>query len=89
MACCKNVGGAPASALGGALGGDRGDDRPCQFTAAEKGKKVVNKKRKITDREVEIARAVAAAAEVAEAGGHRGSLQIGSKLSSAQRRAVL
>jgi len=88
MACCKNIGGAPASALGGAPGGD-GDDRPRRLTAIEKGKKVVSKKRKVSDREAEAARAVPAAAEVAEGEGRRGSLRIGSELMSAQRHAVL
>jgi len=56
MARCKNVGGA----LAGDLGGDGGDDRPCRLTGAEKGKKVVTKKRKIVDRDTKIARAVVA-----------------------------
>ena len=49
----------------------------------------MRKKRKITDRDTETARAVGAAAEAVEAGGRRGILQIGSELSPAQRRAVL
>jgi hypothetical protein len=85
MAHCKNVGGA----LAGASGVDNGDDRPCRLTTIENGKKVVSKKRKITDRDTEIARVVAAAVEAAEVGGHRGSLMIGCELSSAQRRVVL
>jgi hypothetical protein len=55
MARWKNVSGAPASALGGALGGDGGGDRPRHFIATEKGKKVTNKKRKASDREAEVA----------------------------------
>ena len=82
MARCKNVGGA----LAGASGGGDGDDRPRHLTAAEKGKKVITKKRKIVDRDTETARAVADATEV---GGRRGALRIGSQLSPAQRRSVL
>jgi len=74
MACCKNIGGGPASGRGGTPIGDGCDDRPCCFIAAEKGKKVISKKRKASDREAEVARAVAAAAEATEAGGRRGSL---------------
>jgi hypothetical protein len=42
----------------GAVGGDGRGDRPRRFIAAEKGKKVVSKKHKIT--KAEVARAVAA-----------------------------
>ena len=83
MTRCKNVSG-PASGGGGTLGDDGGGDRPRRFTAAEKGKKVLAKKRKASDGEVEVARAVAVAAEAAKVGGHRGSLRIGSELMTAQ-----
>jgi hypothetical protein len=76
MARCKNVGGA----LAGASGGDGGDDKPHRLIAAEKGKKVVTKKRKIADRDTKIARAIAVTTEV---GGPRGTLRIRSKLLSA------
>jgi hypothetical protein len=76
MAHCKNVGGAPI----GASGGDGGDDGPHHLTTAEKGKKVVSKKTKITNKETETARAVIA---IAEASGRRGTLRIGTELSSA------
>jgi hypothetical protein len=87
MAHCKNISGLTGGS-GGTPGGDGGDGRPRRFTAAEKGKrkKVLAKKRKASDREVEIAMAVAAAAET---GGHSGALRIGSNLTLAQRRAVL
>ena len=90
MACCKNVSG-PTDGSGGTPGGDGGDDRPHRLTAAQKGKgkKVMTKKRKASDREVEVAEAVAAAAEAAERGGRSGALRIGSDLTPAQRRAVL
>ena len=67
-----------------------GDDAPCRFTAAEKGKgkKVLAKKRKASDCEAKVARAVTAA-EATEAGGRLGSLWIGSELTAAQRRVVL
>jgi hypothetical protein len=84
MACCRNIGGAPARALGG----DSGDDRPRRLIAAEKGKKVVTKKRKIADRDTETARVVVGASKAAEAGCRRGILRIGSELSSTQRCAV-
>ena len=60
-------------------------------TAVEKGKgkKVLAKKRKASDHEAEVARAVAAAAEATEVGGRSGSLRIGFELTAAQRRAVL
>jgi len=90
MACCKNVSG-PTGGSEGTPGGDRGDDRPRQFTAAKKGKgkKVLAKKRKASDQEAEVAHIVAATAEGAEVGGRLGSLWIGSELTTAQRRAVL
>jgi hypothetical protein len=44
---------------------------------------VLAKKRKASDREVEVAQAVVAAAEAVEAGGRRGSLRIGSELMTA------
>jgi len=83
MARCKNVSGAPASSRAGTPGGDGGDDRPRCLTTSEKGKKVVSKKRKSTNRDTEAARVVAIAVEAAEAGGRRGTLRIGSELSSA------
>ena len=85
MARCKNVGGSP-----GTPGGDGGDDRPRRLMAAEKGKgkKVMTKKRKTNDHEVEIAEVVAAVVEAAERGGQSCPLQIGSDLMLAQRCAV-
>jgi len=81
MACCKNVCG-PTGGSGGTPGGDGGDDRPRRFTAAEKGKgKVLAKKRKASDCEEDVARAVAVAA--VEAGGRSGSLRIRSELMAA------
>ena len=61
------------------------------MSAAEKGKgkKLATKKRKASDREAEIAEAVAAAAEAAERGGRSGALRIGADLTPRQRRAVL
>jgi len=90
MACCKNVSGLIAGS-GGTPGDNGGDDRPRRLTAAEKGKgkKVLAKKRKASDQEAEVARAVAAAAEAVEAGGRQGSLWIGFELTTAQQRAVL
>ena len=87
MVHCKNVSGFTS----GTLGGDGGDDPPHRFTATEKGKgkKVLAKKRKSRDREVEIVEAVAAAAKAAERGGRSGALRIGSDLTPAQRLAVL
>jgi hypothetical protein len=66
MACCKNVSG-PTASSGGTLGGDGGDDRPRRPIAVEKGKgkKVMTNKRKASDREAEVAKAGAAAAEAA------------------------
>ena len=90
MAHCKNISGLTGGS-GGTPGGDGGDDRPRRLTAVEKGKgkKVLAKKRKASDREAEVARAVAAAAEATEAGGCLGSLQIRSEFTTAQRRAVV
>ena len=70
MARCKNVSG-PTAGSGGTLGRNGGDDRPRRLTTVEKGKgkKVMTKKRIVSDREAEVAEAVAAAAEVAERGG--------------------
>jgi len=50
---------------------------------------ITSKNRKANDREVEVARAVVAAAEAVEAGGRRGSLRIGSEFTTAQRCIVL
>jgi len=90
MARCKNVSGPTASA-GGSPGGDGGGDPPRRLSAAEKGKgkKLATKKRKASDREAEVAEAVAAAAEAAERGGRFGALRIGADLTPRQRRAVL
>jgi hypothetical protein len=90
MARCKNVSGSTGG-NSGTPGGDGGDERPRWFTAAEKGKgkKVLAKKRKASDGEVEVARAVAVAAEAAKAGGRSGSLRNGFELTATQRRAVL
>jgi len=90
MARCKNVSG-PAASAGGSSGGDGGGDPPRRLSAAEKGKgkKLATKKRKASDREAEIAEAVAAAAEEAERGGRSGVLRIGADLTLRQRHAVL
>ena len=90
MACCKNVS-RPTASSGRTPGGDGGDDRPRLQTPAEKGKgkKVMTKKRKASDREAEIVDVVAAAAEAAERGGRLGALRIGSDLTLAQRSVVL
>jgi len=90
MARGKNVSG-PAASAGGSPGGDGGGDPPRRLSAAEKGKgkKLATKKRKASDREVEIAEAVAAAAEAAERGGRSGALRIGADLTPHQRCAVL
>jgi len=81
MARCKNVGG-PTAAGGASPGGDGGGDPPHRLSAVEKGKgkKLATKKRKASDREAEVAEAVAAAAEVAERGGRSGALRIGADL---------
>jgi len=90
MARCKNVSGLAASA-GDSPGGDGGGDPPRRLSAAEKGKgkKLATKKRKASDREAEIAEAVAAAAEAAERGERSGAVRIGADLTPRQRRAVL
>jgi len=90
MARCKNVSG-PAPSAGGSPGGDGGGDPPRRLSAAKKGKgkKLAAKKCKTSDREAEIAEAVAAAAEAVERGGHSGALRIGANLMPRQRHAVL
>jgi len=90
MARCKNVTG-PAASSGGSPGGNGGGDPPHRLSAVEKGKgkKLATKKRKVSDREVEMAEAVAAVAEAAERGGRSGALRIGADLTPRQRRAVL
>jgi len=90
MGHCKNVSG-PAASAGGSPGGDGGGDPPRRLSAVEKGKekKLATKKRKDSDREVEVAEAVAAAAEAAERGGRSGALRIGADLTPRQRHAVL
>ena len=67
MARCKNVSGSTTGSCGTPRG-DGGDDKPCRLTTTEKGKgkKVITKKRKASDREAEIAEAVAAAVEAVE-----------------------
>ena len=81
MARCKNMSG-PAAGSGGSPGGDGGGDPPRRLSAAEKGKgkKLATKKRKASDREAEIAEAVAAAAEAADRGERSGALRIGADL---------
>jgi len=90
MAHCKNVSG-PAASAGGSPGGDGGRDPPCRLLAVEKGKgnKLATKKCKASDREAEVAEAVAAAAEAAERGGRSGALRIGADLTPRHRRVVL
>jgi len=90
MTRCKNVSG-PATSAGGSPGRDGGGDPPRRLSAAEKGKgkKLATKKRKASDREAEVAEAVAAAAEATERGGWSGALRIGADLTPRQRRAVL
>jgi len=90
MARCKNISGLAASS-GGSLGGDGGGDPLRRLSAAEKGKgkKMATKKLKASDREAEVADAVAAAAEAVERGGRSGALRIGADLTPRQRRAVL
>jgi len=63
MARTKNVSGLAAGSRG-SPGGDGGNDPPRRLSAAEKGKgkKLATKKRKASDREAEVAEAVAAAA---------------------------
>jgi len=81
MARCKNVSGSAAGTRG-SLGSDGGDDPPRCLSAAEKGKgkKLATKKRKASDRDAEVAEAVAAAAVAAERGGRSGALWIGDDL---------
>ena len=50
---------------------------------------MATKKRKASNREAEIAEAVAAAVEAAERGGRSGALRIGADLTPRQRRVVL
>jgi len=90
MARTKNVSG-PAAGSGGSPGGDGGGDRPRRLSTVEKGKgkKLATKKRKASDRETEVAEAVAAAAEAAERGGRSGALRVRDDLTPQQRRAVL
>ena len=90
MARCKNVSG-PAASAGGSPRGDGGGDPPHRLLEAEKGngKKLATKKRKASDREAEVAEAVAVVAEAAERGGRSGALRIGADLTPRQRRAVL
>jgi hypothetical protein len=77
---CKNVSGNP------------GDDRPppSHPLGDPKGKSVkkVSKKRKRSNTDAEVAQAVAAAAERAEAGGRIGGLTISKQLTPQQRAAV-
>jgi len=81
MARTKNASG-PTAGTEDASGGDGGGDPPRRFSAVEKGKgkKLATKKCKASDREAEVAEAVAAAAEAAERGGRSGSLRIGDDL---------
>jgi len=90
MARCKNVTG-PSAGTGGSSGGDGGGDPPRRLSAVEKGKgkKLATKKHKASDRDAEIAEAVAAAVEAAERGGRSSALRIGDDLTPQQRRAVL
>jgi len=89
MAHCKNVSG-PTAGSGGTPAGDGGDDRTHCLTPVEKGKgKKVATKKKASDRDAEIAEAVATAAEAADRGGLSGALRIRSDLTIAQRRALL
>jgi len=90
MARCKNVSG-PAASAGGSPGGDGGGDPPRRLSTAEngKGKKLATKKHKASDREAEVAEAVAGAAEATERGGLSGALRIGADLTPRQRRDVL
>ena len=90
MARCKNVSG-PAASAGGSPGGDGGGDPPRHLSAEEKdkGKKLATKKRKASDREAEVAEAVAATAEAVERVGRLGALRIGADLTPRQRHVVL
>jgi hypothetical protein len=69
MVRCKNAGGAPSD----------GDDSPPRRTKVAHGKrvKIAAKKRKRTLTEVEIAQAVADAADAAERGGRSSGIRIG------------
>ena len=73
----KNISG-PAASAGGSPGGDGGGDPRRRLSVAEKGKgkKLATKKRKASDREAEIAVAVAAVAEAAERGGRSGQRRV-------------
>jgi len=90
MARCKNVSG-PVAGTGGSSGGDGGGDPPHRLSIAEKGKgkKLATKKRKASDRDAEVAEAVAVAAEAAKRGGRSGALRIRDDLTPQQRCAVL
>lgn len=82
MVRCKNVGGNPSD----------DERRSCRFTDQEKVKgskeQIAKKKHKRADREVEMAEAMADAAERAERGGRDGALTIAERLTPAQRGAV-
>jgi hypothetical protein len=71
MVRCKNAGGAPSD----------GDESPPRLTEVAHGKrkKTSAKKRKRTLTEVEIAQAVADAAELAERGGRSSAIRIGER----------
>jgi hypothetical protein len=71
MARCKNVGGALSD----------GDGSPPRLTEVAQGKhkKIVTKKRKRTLIEVEVAQAVADAADRAKRGGRGSGIQIGER----------
>jgi phage tail sheath gpL-like len=68
MVRCKNAGGAPSD----------GDESPPKRTEVARGKrvKIVAKKRKRTLTEVEVAQAVADAAEAAERGGRSSGIRM-------------
>jgi hypothetical protein len=69
MVQCKNTGGAPSD----------GDDSPPRRTEVARGKrvKIAAKKRKRTLIEIEIAQAVADAADAVERGGRSSGIRIG------------
>jgi hypothetical protein len=71
MVRCKNAGGAPSD----------GDESPPRLTEVARGKrkKIATKKRKRTLTEVEIAQAVADAADLAERGGRGSGIHIGER----------
>jgi hypothetical protein len=71
MVRCKNVGGTPSDE----------DESPPRLTEVARGKrkKIATKKRKRTPTEVEIAQAVADAAELAERGGRSSGIHIGER----------